>query len=201
MESSSRISSAPPTVDLLLGIHEAGLFSTNVLQTKENLLLCQSLFGSGILLIGHHPHLNPRVVLQAQHMLEKARTLYGKQVNHVLTRHKNSYPAFSNRTSAGGGGLQGDCQQVLFAPGSLTLPLEGGEGRDLGGDVEEILDTKNSLNQAIVSHLARSFSFLECEEMGTRQPRRCQSCSAICMHKIFGQVRDDQERAGRAHTH
>ena len=29
----------------------------------------------------------------------------------------------------------------------------------------------------VVSNLAKKFSFLECEEMGIGQPRRCQACS------------------------
>ena len=112
-------------VDLLLGIHEARLFPNHVLHSHDNLLLCQSSFGSGLLLIGHHPYLNPGVVTQAHHVFEKARALYGKQVNHVLTRHNSSYPTLSNPISAGGGGVQGDCHEAVCAPGMPTLSLQG----------------------------------------------------------------------------
>ena len=40
-------------VDLLLGIHEARSFPNHVLHSHNNLLLCQSSFGSVLLLIGH----------------------------------------------------------------------------------------------------------------------------------------------------
>ena len=58
-------------LDLLLGIHEARLFPNHVLQSQDNLLLCQSIFGSGLLLTGHHPYINPGVVFQSQHVFEK----------------------------------------------------------------------------------------------------------------------------------
>ena len=85
--SSSRTSSKPTGhVDLLLGIHEARLFLTQVLQSWDNLLLCQSIFGSGLLLTGHHPHINPGVVFQSQHVFEKGQAMYCKRIHHVITK-------------------------------------------------------------------------------------------------------------------
>ena len=64
-------------VDLLLGIHEARLFPSHVLHSHDNLLLYQSSFGSGLLLVGHYPLLNPWVIVQTHHVYERARATYG----------------------------------------------------------------------------------------------------------------------------
>ena len=98
-------------VDLLLGIHEARLFPSHVLHFHDNLLLYQSSFGSGQLLVGHHPLLNSGVVAQDH---EGARAYYGKQVHHVLSSHGSFNPSHSkpNSSGEGGGGVQGDCRQA-----------------------------------------------------------------------------------------
>ena len=72
-------------VDPLLGIHEARLFPNLVLHSHNNLLLYQSFFGSGLILVGHHPLLNPGVVVQNHKVYERAQANYGKQVHHVLS--------------------------------------------------------------------------------------------------------------------
>ena len=52
-------------MDLLLRVHEVCLFPITFLQSIQNCLLCQSVFGTGHLLVGHHPFLVPRVVDQS----------------------------------------------------------------------------------------------------------------------------------------
>ena len=117
-------------VDLLLGIYENRLFPNHVLHSFDNLLLCQSLFGSGLLLVGHHPYLNPGVVVQTNHVFQKARARYGKKVHHVLARHLSSCP-------------------MLFIPMSVgDVVVEG-----LGGDVGESMSPENSHKQPLVSQV------------------------------------------------
>ena len=59
----------------------------------------------------------------------------------------------------------------------------------------ETMDLENFPKQAMVSHLAKKFSLLECEEMGTGQPRRCQTCSACnkCSVRSVEMTRKEQE--------
>ena len=66
-------------------MHEAGLFPTQVIQTVNNLLLCQSAFGTVILLVGHNPLLN-----QLHYMFEKGQAQLGRRVYHTRT-HPESF--------------------------------------------------------------------------------------------------------------
>ena len=78
-------------VDLLIVVHEARLFPNQVLQTRGNLLLHQSIFGSGILLSCHHPLIQSGEV----HQLQQAQALHNRS-HHVLTRHSVSSPPTSS---------------------------------------------------------------------------------------------------------
>ena len=77
--------------------------------------------------------------------------------------------------------LQGDVeihQNLARDPSSCPMPsisisAGGVVVEELGGKVVESISPENFTKQAMVSHLAKKFSFLECEEMGTGQPRRC----------------------------
>ena len=66
---------------------------------------------------------------------------------------------------------------------------------ELGGEVVEEFSPENTGSQAAVSHLAKRFSFLECEEMGIGQPRRCQTCSSCtkCSVRSVAMTRKEQE--------
>ena len=66
---------------------------------------------------------------------------------------------------------------------------------ELGGEVVEESSPENTGTQAAVSHLAKKFSFLECEEMGIGQPRRCQACSTCnkCSVRSVAMTRKEQE--------
>ena len=67
-------------INLLLGIHEARLFPNQLLQSLDNLLLYPSIFGSGLLLTGHHPLIKPGVVLQSH------QAMHAKSRHHVFTK-------------------------------------------------------------------------------------------------------------------
>ena len=57
------------------------------------------------------------------------------------------------------------------------------------------MSPENFPKQALVSHLAKKFSFLRSEEMGTGQPRRCQTCSSCnkCSIRSVEMTRKEQE--------
>ena len=69
-------------VDLLLVVNEACLVPTTVLQSIDNLLLCQSLFSTGNLLVSHHPLLVPGVIHQLLEAFERGRAQLCKWVIH-----------------------------------------------------------------------------------------------------------------------
>ena len=139
-------------VDLLVGIHEARLFPNLVLHTIDNLLLYQSSFGSGLLLVGHHPLLNPGVVVQTYHVWGRARASYGKQVHHMLSRH--TFPCTTPLVPTSEVGVvAGEVEKLqenthihldlAMAPSSCPTPLipnseVGVVVEELGGEVVEI---------------------------------------------------------------
>ena len=120
-------------VDLLLGIQEARLFLTQVLQSQDNLLLCQSIFCSGLLLTDHHAYIKPGVVLQSQHIFEKGQALYGKRIHHVLNNTSfNSHPSSSVDQWEGQrvGEREGVC--IAHPYQRLFFPSGGRRGRRTG---------------------------------------------------------------------
>ena len=66
-------------------MHIAWLFLTQVIQSVNNLLLCQSAFGTGLLLVGHNPLLKHEVVTQSHHMFEKGQAQLGRRVHLVIS--------------------------------------------------------------------------------------------------------------------
>ena len=98
-------------VDLLLGVHEARLFP-RCFESHDNLLLQRYAFGSGLLLSGYHPRIKSGEVFPPQ----QSQALHVRS-HHVPAEYTSSYPAASvNPTSAGGGGVQGDCRNASCAP-------------------------------------------------------------------------------------
>ena len=80
---------------------------------------------------------------------------------------------------------------------SVSISAGGVVVKELGGeDVGESMCPENFPKQLLVSHLAKKFSFLECEEMDTGQPRRCQTCSSCskCSVRSVEMTRKEQEK-------
>ena len=66
-------------------------------------------------------------------------------------------------------------QNLARDPRSCPMPFipmsaGGVVVEELGGEVVESMSPESFPKQAMVCHLSKKFSFLECEEMGTGQP-------------------------------
>ena len=129
------------SVDMLIGIHHAGLFPV-VEESVSNLRLLKSDFGTGRLLDGSHPLLvqGAGAVLQPEDVYMKTRSQTG---------------------------------QTVYLTKAQSTPKQ-------------------------VNRIARVAPFLECEEMGVGQPRRCGTCSncSRCSVRSQEMTRREQEELG-----
>ena len=110
-------------VDLLLGVHNAGLMPVVVELERHrvgNLRILTSIFGTGMLLDGVHPALSPSAMHQTKEAFDRSHSVMG--------------------------GIKYEAQPVKVI-------------------------------NSVIKEKAR-FTFQECEEMGTAQPRRCGSCNS-----------------------
>ncbi len=126
-------------VDLLIGLDYCHLRPAGGLARDGcaviGLRLSESKFGCGWIISGSYACLTV-----SEHKLTNAARM---PMNSVAAEpDANTTSHFLTSVREGGGRQQSDCQQVLCAPTSLTLPPEGGEGGD-AGDLG--VDTQSSL--------------------------------------------------------
>ena len=157
-------------VDLLVGMHMAGIFpylANREQHLKGNLRLMTSIFGSGWLLDGDHAEIRANVVLESP----EAR---------ALTRSGAANYVKINQTKA----CFRVAGKVSFSPPECKNVMQIG--------LEE------EMEQVSMSHMTAKraeFQFPECEELGAGQPRSCGSCTTCvrCSKNAVTLTRKEQK--------
>ena len=152
-------------VDLLVGIHMAGIFpylASREEHLRGNLRLMTSIFGTGWVLDGDHAEISANVVLESPEALELTRRGAVNQVK------------WSNRVAA-----------------KVTLMPHESENQ-VQADVEEELEQVSRSHMVAKN---TGFQFPECEELGVSQARRCGGCTTCvrCSSTAVALTRREQE--------